>query len=276
MAENTKNTTDTDMTVGEHINELRSRLVRVVLVLVVIGVVAFAYKGVVLDILFAPSEPSFITNRVFAHFAELMNAPALKINSTPIEIINTRMAGQFNLHIKSSFVFALIIALPFLLWQLWAFIRPAIPQNVQLRCKDYIWQICLWFFTGLFFGYFVISPLTVNFLSGYQVSANITNMIDVNSFMSSVLGVSFAAAIVFQLPLLVRMLATVGILTAKIMRKQRKIAVIVILVVSAIITPPDVFSQVLIAIPLYGLYEYGITIAAKIEARKAKEALVVK
>jgi sec-independent protein translocase protein TatC len=121
------------------------------------------------------------------------------------------------------------------------------------------------------FGYYVIAPLAINFLGNYEVSDQINNIIEVNSFMSTVMGTSFAAAVAFQLPLLIRLLATIGIMTAEGMRQYRKIAVVVLLVFAAIITPPDVVSQVLIFVPCYALYEYGIRIAAKIEAQKAKE-----
>jgi sec-independent protein translocase protein TatC len=124
---------------------------------------------------------------------------------------------------------------------------------------------------GLLFGYYVIAPLAINFLGNYQVSDQISNIIDVSSFMTTVLSVSFAAAVAFQLPILIRLLATMGVVTADGMRQYRKIAVVALLVFAAIITPPDVVSQVLIFIPCYALYEYGIGITARIEAQRAKE-----
>ena len=129
----------------------------------------------------------------------------------------------------------------------------------------------MWFILGLLFGYYIIAPLAINFLGNYSVSEEISNIIDVGSYMSTVLSVTFAAAIAFQLPLLIRLLASIGLITSETMRQYRKVAVAALLIFAAIITPPDVVSQVLIFIPCYALYEYGITIAHGIEVRRAKE-----
>lgn len=272
MSEN-KEISEADMSVGEHLNELRTRIVRSVIVLLVLAVVAFIYKGIILDVIFAPMQPDFITNRFFDWLSGVTGVDALRINSGEVNIVNTKMAGQFNLHIKSSIMGALIVAIPYLLWQFWLFIKPALTIEIQRKTRYFVLQTSAWFFIGLSFGYFAIAPLAVNFLTGYDVSSMITNMIDVSSYLSTVIGVSFAAAIIFQLPLLVTLLSTIGILKAALMRRYRKVAFAIIIVVAAIITPPDVFSQVLIAIPLYGLYEYGITIADRIEKRKALQEI---
>lgn len=234
-------------------------------------IVMFSIKGIVLDVVFAPIRESFPTNRFFAWLAEILNSEALNIHPENIELFNNKMAGQFLLHIKSSFVGAFVVAFPYLIWELWLFVKPAIPPHQRRRSIRYVIETPIWFIMGLLFGYYVIAPLAINFLGNYEVSSQINNIIEVSSFMSTVLSVSFAAAIAFQLPLLIRLLATIGLLTSTGMRQYRKIAVAVLLVFAAIITPPDVVSQVLIFFPCYALYEYGIRIAAKIEAQKAKE-----
>ena len=234
-------------------------------------IVMFSIKGIVLDVVFAPIRESFPTNRFFAWLAEILNSEALNIHPENIELFNNKMAGQFLLHIKSSFVGAFVVAFPYLIWELWLFVKPAIPPHQRRRSIRYVIETPIWFIMGLLFGYYVIAPLAINFLGNYEVSSQINNIIEVSSFMSTVLSVSFAAAIAFQLPLLIRLLATIGLLTSTGMRQYRKIAVAVLLVFAAIITPPDVVSQVLIFFPCYALYEYGIRIAAKIEVQKAKE-----
>ena len=181
------------------------------------------------------------------------------------------MAGQFLLHIKSSIVGSFIIAFPYLIWELWLFVKPALPPQQQRQSIRYVIETPIWFLMGLAFGYYVISPLAINFLGNYSVSEQISNIIDVSSFMTTVMSVSFAGGIAFQLPLLIRLLATMGLVTSEGMRQYRRVAVAALLIFAAIITPPDVVSQVLIFIPCYALYEYGIGIAAKIEARRAKE-----
>ena len=262
---------EAEMTFGEHLDELRKILIRVVMVFGVLVVVLFAMKGIVLDVVFAPIRETFPTNRLFAWLAEVMNSEALRISPDNVELFNNKMAGQFMLHIKSSVVGAFILAFPYLIWELWCFVKPALPPEQRRKSIRYVIECPIWFVMGLLFGYYVIAPLAINFLGNYQVSDQISNIIDVSSFMTTVLSVSFAAAVAFQLPILIRLLATMGIVTAEGMRQYRKIAVVALLVFAAIITPPDVVSQVLIFIPCYALYEYGIGITARIEAQRAKE-----
>ncbi len=260
-----------EMTFGEHLDELRKILIRVALVFALLFIVLFTMKGVVLKVVFAPITPEFPTNRLFTWLATAMGSDALNIHPENVQLFNNKMAGQFMLHIKSSVVGALVVAFPFLIWQLWLFVKPALPPHQRKQSIRYVLETPIWFILGLLFGYYVIAPLAINFLGNYSVSEEISNIIDVGSYMSTVLGVTFAAALAFQLPLLIRLLATIGLITSESMRQYRKVAVVALLVFAAIITPPDVVSQILIFVPCYALYEYGITIAKHIEARKEKE-----
>ena len=260
-----------EMTFGEHLDELRKILIRVALVFALLFIVLFTMKGVVLKVVFAPITPEFPTNRLFTWLATAMGSDALNIHPENVQLFNNKMAGQFMLHIKSSVVGALVVAFPFLIWQLWLFVKPALPPHQRKLSIRYVLETPIWFILGLLFGYYVIAPLAINFLGNYSVSEEISNIIDVGSYMSTVLGVTFAAALAFQLPLLIRLLATIGLISSQTMRQYRKVAVVALLVFAAIITPPDVVSQILIFIPCYALYEYGITIAKHIEARKEKE-----
>lgn len=262
---------EAEMTFGEHLDEIRKILIRVSLVFAILCIVLFSFKGIVLDVLFAPIRETFPTNRLFNWLATLMGSDVLRIHPDNVELFNNKMAGQFLLHIKSSIVGSFIIAFPYLLWELWLFVKPALPPQQQRQSIRYVIETPIWFLIGLAFGYYIISPLAINFLGNYSVSDQISNIIDVSSFMTTVMSVSFAGAIAFQLPLLIRLLATMGIVSSEGMRQYRRVAVVALLVFAAIITPPDVVSQVLIFIPCYALYEYGIGIAAKIEARRAKE-----
>lgn len=260
-----------EMTFGEHLDELRKILIRVALVFALLFIVLFTMKGVVLKVVFAPITPEFPTNKLFTWLATAMGSDALNIHPENVQLFNNKMAGQFMLHIKSSVVGALVVAFPFLIWQLWLFVKPALPPHQRKQSIRYVLETPIWFILGLLFGYYVIAPLAINFLGNYSVSEEISNIIDVGSYMSTVLGVTFAAALAFQLPLLMRLLATIGLITSESMRQYRKVAVVALLVFAAIITPPDVVSQILIFVPCYALYEYGITIAKHIEARKEKE-----
>lgn len=260
-----------EMTFGEHLDELRKILIRVALVFALLFIVLFTMKGVVLKVVFAPITPEFPTNRLFTWLATAMGSDALNIHPENVQLFNNKMAGQFMLHIKSSVVGALVVAFPFLIWQLWLFVKPALPPHQRKQSIRYVLETPVWFILGLLFGYYVIAPLAINFLGNYSVSEEISNIIDVGSYMSTVLGVTFAAALAFQLPLLIRLLATIGLISSQTMRQYRKVAVVALLVFAAIITPPDVVSQILIFLPCYALYEYGITIAKRIEVRKEKD-----
>ncbi len=262
---------EAEMTFGEHLDEVRKILVRVAIIFTLLFIVLFSLKGIVLDIVFAPIRETFPTNRFFAWLAELVGSEALDINPENVELFNNKMAGQFLLHIKSSIVGAFIVAFPYLIWELWLFVKPALPPHQRKRSIRYVLETPIWFVMGLLFGYYIISPLAINFLGNYQVSDQISNIIDVSSFMTTVISVSFAAAVAFQLPLLIRLLATMGIVSSSGMRQYRKVAAVALLVFAAIITPPDIISQCLIFVPCYILYEYGIGIAERIEKRRAKD-----
>ena len=180
-----------------------------------------------------------------------------------MQLINTAMAGQFNLHLKISMVAAFCIGFPYLLWELWRFARPALTERELRGCRRFVFYVSAGFFAGLLFGYFVIAPLTIGFLSQYSVSEQVTNMIDVGSYLSTVLNVSIACAVVFQLPLLVYFLTRMGLVSPDFLRRYRRHALVALAILSAVITPPDVFSMILVLLPLFGLYEYSIRISER-------------
>ena len=261
---------DIQMTFGEHLDELRKVLMHIGIAFILLFIVLFTFfKGDIINIVFYPSESDFITNRLFAKLADLIGTEALRINANPLQIYNTKIAGQFMLHIKASAVGALVIAFPYIIGQLWGFVQPALSTNMKRRTRLIVWKIVFWFFLGVAFSYFIIAPLGINFLANYEANGSIQNIIDVSSYVSTVLGVCLAAGLVFQLPLLIRLLASIGIVSSAWLRKNRKIAIVVILALSALITPPDIISQLLIFVPFYILYEYGISIAKNIEKQNA-------
>ncbi len=244
---------DVDMSMGEHIDELRMRILKSICILAGFSILAFMQIDYITAIIFAPLDSSFCLN-------EMMH-----INQSLPEIINLKLSGQFNLHIKTAVFSGFVISVPFILWQIWGFIRPAVEENVERRGGLLVIQVSLLFFVGLSFGYFLITPLAVNFLLNYSLSDNIANFITVDSYLSTIINLSLAAAFVFQLPHIVYILAHMRLLTSAMMRKNRKYALVAIFIISAIITPPDIFSQILIAIPFYLLYEYSIKIVQRIE-----------
>lgn len=260
---------DAEMTFGEHLDELRKVLMHIGIAFILLFIIIFTFfKGDIIDIIFYPSQSDFITNRFFAKIAAYIESETLKINANPLKIYNIKMAGQFMLHIKASAVGALVVAFPYIIGQLWGFVRPALSGNIRKRSRRMVVKVVFWFLLGVGFSYFIIAPLGINFLVNYEANGDIHNIIDVSSYISTVLGVCLAGGLVFQLPILIRLLATMGIITSGWLRRNRKIAVVVLLALSALITPPDIISQLLIFVPFYILYEYGITIAKKIEKLK--------
>lgn len=260
---------DVEMTFGEHLEELRKVLIHIAVAFLLLFIVLFTFfKGDIIDIAFYPAQSDFISNRLMAKLASLTGVEALRINANQVQIYNTKMAGQFMLHIKASAVGALVAGFPYIIGQLWGFIKPALGKEIKRRSRRIVWKIVFWFFLGVGFSYFVIAPLGINFLVTYEANGQIENIIDVGSYVSTVLGVCFAGGLVFQLPLLIRLLASIGLVNSEWLRKNRKIAIVVLLIISAMITPPDVMSQLLIFLPFYLLYEYGITIAKKIEKQE--------
>lgn len=257
---------DVEMSFGEHLEELRKVILHMGVAFLVLFLVLFVFfKGLILDIVFFPSKPDFITNRLFALLSDATGVQSLGLNANPVQMYNVKMAGQFMLHIKTSAIGALILAFPYFISQLWGFVRPALSKDVRRYCRRIVWKIVFWFFLGVSFSYFIITPVGVSFLVNYEANVDIDNIIDVASYVGTVTGVCLAGGMVFQLPLLVRLLASIGLVSSGWLRKNRKIAAVVLLVLSAMITPPDVMSQLLIFVPFYILYEYSISIAKKVE-----------
>ena len=178
--------------------------------------------------------------------------------------MNISMSGQFSTHITTSIFAGFIIAFPYVLWEIWRFISPALHSNENSMAKGVVFFSSILFLIGILFGYYVIAPLSINFLGSYQVSSSVANQINLSSFVSTVTTVSFANGIIFELPILVYFLTKIGLLTPDFMRVYRKHSMVVILILSAIITPPDITSQVLVSLPLIILYEFSIKISERV------------
>lgn len=261
------------MSFWTHLEELRGHLVRSAIAIFLFAIGAFIAKDILFDyVILAPKEPYFLTNRVFCWFAERVSAPALCINQNPVEIINIELAGQFKTHIIVSLISGLIVSFPYILWEFWSFIRPALHPREKANSRGAVFVTSFLFLMGVSFSYFIIAPLTINFLGSYQVSNLVANQIALRSYITTVTMVTFATGIVFELPVIVYFLSRVGLLTPDFMKKNRKVAFILIIALSALITPPDIFSQILVGIPLYGLYEISIGISKRVN-REMDEVL---
>lgn len=274
MASGKKKTrsTDGEMTFLQHLEELRWHIIRSLAAVVVGAVLAFIFKNMIFDnILLAPKNPDFVTNRMLCRLSDLVHVPALCINQKPLQLISIKMSGQFTTHINISLVSGIILAFPYIFWEFWNFFRPALYEKERKYARGAVSAASLLFMAGILFGYFIIAPLSINFLSSYKVSETVTNQININSYIGSLTSVVLAAGIAFELPIIVFFLSRIGVLTPEFMRKYRKHAIVIILIIAAIITPPDIFSQILVTIPLLLLYELSIFISVRVYKKQAEE-----
>ena len=261
-----------EMSFLDHLEALRWHLIRSASAVVIFGALAFVFSDIIFDgILLAPKNSSFPTYRFFCWLSQkLFSDDSICLSNLNFELISTQMSGQFTTHLMVAFATGLILAFPYLLWEIWRFIKPALYPGERKHANGMVFWGSFLFASGISFGYFVITPLSVYFFGNYQVSGLVANQIAVGSFISTVVSTTFGTGIVFELPIIIYFLAKIGLVTPTFLRNARKISYIVILIVAAIITPPDVTSQIIVSIPLIFLYEVGLWIAARVERRKAQ------
>jgi sec-independent protein translocase protein TatC len=266
---------ENEMSFLEHLEVLRWHIIRALLAVLLVAILAFIFKDVVFDkIILAPKTPEFLTNRLLCEFGHLIKVPRLCINSRPLEIISIKMAGQFSMHIMVSLIAGFVVAFPYVFFEFWRFIVPALYSKEKRHARGAVFYSSALFLIGVTFGYFVIVPLSVQFLGSYRVSEQVSNQINLISYVSTIASVVLASGIVFELPILMYFLTKAGLVTPKFLKKYRRHSLIVILALAAIITPPDIFSMILVSLPLIGLYEAGIGISKRIVRKRAmKEKL---
>lgn len=264
-----------EMSFLEHLEELRWHIVRSLLAALVFVVLAFLNRDFIFNtLLLKPKNPEFFTNRMFAKAGEWLHrvlgfgSESLAINAQPLTLQNIEMAGQFMAHIKVSVVAGLIVASPYILWELWRFVKPALYSEEQKRTRGAVFFTSLLFLLGVLFGYYLIAPLSIHFLSSYNISNEVGNIIKLNSYISTITSVTFATGVIFELPVVIYFLSKAGLIGPIFMRKYRRHAYIVLLLLSAIITPPDVFSQILVCVPLVILYEISVFISRSVERKR--------
>jgi sec-independent protein translocase protein TatC len=265
-----------EMTFIQHLEVLRFHLMRSAIAVVVLAILAFVNKSFLFDtVIFGPKKGDFFTFRKLCEFSDFLSAkvPTLVTDPTILclgqdfpALQNIDMAGQFTSHIMVSMIAGAIVAFPYILWEFWRFIKPGLEKNEATYARGIVFWASLLFMMGVSFGYYIIAPLSVNFFFTYSISPEVTTLPTLSAYVSTVTGVVLAAGIVFELPLIVYFLSKIGILSPEILRKYRKHFVVVALILSAIITPPDIFSQILVTIPLVFLYEISIRISGRVVA----------
>ena len=262
-----------EMSFLEHVEVLRWHLIRGAAAVGVFTVIAFLSKRILFDvIIFGPKDPNFPTYRFFCNLSQMLGMDdAFCMEELPFSLQNIDMAGQFTTHLWVSFVAGVILAFPYLVFELWRFVRPALKSTERKYSTALIFFTSLLFSMGVLFGYYLIAPLSVNFLGGYSVSDQISSQINLGSYISTVTTVTMATGLVFELPILVYFLTKIGLLTPEWMKTYRRHAFVVTLILSAVITPPDIASQVLVTIPIVVLYEISIGISRRVIKRQQRD-----
>ncbi|MEQ9402105.1 MAG: twin-arginine translocase subunit TatC [Cyclobacteriaceae bacterium] len=257
-----------EMSFLDHLEQLRWHIIRSLIAIVVLSIAAFASKDLIFHtILLGPSRLDFWTYQKLCELSGLLDSSALCIDKLPFIIQSRQMTGQFMMHVTSSFVAGIILTFPYAFWEIWRFIKPGLYSKERKASRGATFSVSFLFLLGIFFGYFILTPISINFLANYQIDESILNEFDIVSYVSTVTTLVLACGLLFQMPVIVFFLTRAGLISSGLMKKYRKHAIVVILILGAMLTPPDPFSQVLVALPLLGLYQVSIFICKRVEKR---------
>jgi sec-independent protein translocase protein TatC len=264
-----------------HVAVLRRHLMRSALVIFALMFVGFFDNEIfgvdlIFDkILFGPKRPDFPTYTALCDVSQQLGmGDMLCFHDFDIKLINLTMTGQFTLDMWAAFIAGLVVGFPYLLWELWRFVKPALKANEIKSARGFIFYASMLFFMGVGFGYYIVCPMAIYFLMNYQASAQIVNTIDIDSYIDLITMMVLVMGLVFELPIIIYFLSRFGVVTAEFMRRHRKHALIVILIAAAIITPTtDIFTQMLVAFPLWLLFEVSVLVARRVEKRRVAEGL---
>jgi sec-independent protein translocase protein TatC len=264
-----------EMTFLQHVEELRWHILRSLFAMMIMAIVVFLFKDFVFgEIILKPTKPEFITYRVLCSLSHALSlGEKLCIGQVSLPLQNTEMVGQFMAHVRIALGLGLIMAIPYVLWEVWKFVKPALHINELRYARGFVLVCTSLFLAGVLFSYYIVVPFSVTFLGTYAVDQNVVNVVRLSSYIQFVTTLCFAGGIIFQMPVAVWILSRIGLLTPSFMKKYRKHAILIILIVSAVVTPPDVFSMILMSIPLLGLYEVSIVISARVHKKRQAQEL---
>ena len=249
---------NTQMSFLEHLEELRWRLVRCAIAIVSIGIVIWVFQEWIMENVFLSMKShDFISFRLMCQWFGTC------VEDIPVQLQSMTVSGQFGYALMMSFMGGLVLGFPFIFYQIWAFLKPGLKFKEKKMAKGIVFYVSLLFFLGISFGYLVVAPLSIQFFGSYQISGDIRNDFTISSYMSTILSTVFYTGLFFLLPVIIYLLSKVGLITPEFLKKYRKHALVVILILSALITPPDVISQVIVSIPILILYEIGILVSKK-------------
>jgi len=264
-----------EMSFLNHLEILRWTLVRSSLFILAFGIIAFIFKDFIFNsIILKPKDPAFFTYNFLCSVSQKLGTDGLCIDEIPFIVQSRTMAGQFSAHLWTSIAVGFIMAFPFVAWEFWKFIKPGLYKNEKKNTSSFIFISSILFFIGVLFGYFVITPISINFLGSYRVADEVRNNIDLSSYIGLLKASCLASGLIFEMPIVIYFLTKMGLVTPEFLKKYRKYALVLVLILAALITPPDVISQVIVAIPMLILYEISIKISRyvlKKDAKKEKE-----
>lgn len=249
----------------DHLEELRWRLVRCAISILVIAVVLWWFQEWIMNNIFLSlKDPDFISYRL------MCKSLGMCTEEIPVKMQSTTMAGQFSYALMMSGIGGVVLSFPYIFYQIWSFVKPGLKQNERSVVKGIVFYVSILFFLGIFFGYFIVAPMCVQFFGTYQMSKDIENIFTINSYMSTIISTVFYSGLLFLMPVVMYLFAKLGIITPSFLRKYRKHAIVGVLILSAVITPPDMISQIIVSIPILLLYEISILITARVEKNRNK------
>lgn len=265
--ENCKNSELTEgmMTTGEHLEELRKTFIGILTIVFLFSCIAFVCKDRLFDIIFAPSSSEFILYRLINSIVDSIGVSWMHLDTFNVQLISTELSAQFMTHIEMSLYFGLLAASPYIVYRIFGYIRPALYENERRYSTYLVMAVYVLFAIGVLMNYYIIFPISFRFLGTYQVNKAVISTIAISSYVSSFVLLSFMMGVVFEIPILAFILGKLGLINASMLCKYRKPAFVIIMIVSAFITPPDIFTLILMTIPLYLLYETGILVLKRMK-----------
>lgn len=254
-----------EMSFLDHLEALRWHIIKSILAIVIFGILAYTFSSIIWrEIIFAPNSDQFWTSQMIIKINHLFGVQSDGLNKHPLKLINFDMSGQFMVDVWMAIIAGFILAFPYVVYQFWSFIKPALYENERKYASGAVLVMSGLFFMGVLFGYYLIVPFSIDWLGSYNIDPSVSNQINIQSYISSVISIVIAGGIAFELPVVIYFLSKVGLLTPRFLRKYRKHSYIILLIIAAIITPPDVLSQMIVSIPLIILYEISIFISSRV------------
>lgn len=255
---------DNESGFSDHLEVLRKHLIRIIISVVLFSIFAFIFKSFLFEkIILYPQSADFPFQKLLCKLGNATQLAGLCLQSMNFELINTRVTGQFMLHIRISVAAGFILSFPYVLFEIWKFVRPALTRKERNALKGIVFYASILFFTGSFFGYFIITPLAYYFFGNYTLSSDLHNLFTIQSYLSMLIKSVLASGIAFELPLIIYFLSLAGVVTPGLLKKYRRHAVVILFIIAAILTPADPFSMILVALPLLLLFELSIMISKK-------------